>query len=290
LDAPAVEYILKKLSICHPTHNCIVNSLSLFAKSLYPIYKIVTHNRVFACKEIDFETMARSETQSLQYLKDSGAYVPTCYGYCTYNGKCYILMDFIEPDTGINESAIYESLSMLYQNKSDLWGWLSPTFIGAIYQENKNMHKNFLDFWWLERIEPLLRKCLKSQWITLETSNQVESVIHTLSQKWELDKSVPHLIHGDLWSGNVVFGKDGKMYLIDPSISFGHPEQDIAMMKMFGGFSGKKWLERLSQEIPLATGIEERIPFWQIYPTLVHILLFGSGYTDSLRAIVKRYL
>lgn len=95
----------------------------------------------------------------------------------------------------------------------------------------------------------------------------------------------PTLVHGDLWAGNRMIDASGANWLIDPSCHWGHREQDIAMMHLFGGF-GPRVIEHYEQVFPLAPGWQQRIPVFQLVPLLVHVLLFGSGYAEStMRAL-----
>lgn len=92
------------------------------------------------------------------------------------------------------------------------------------------------------------------------------------------------LVHGDLWAGNRMVDDSGASWLIDPSCHWGHREQDIAMMQLFGGF-GAEVIDGYQDTFPLAAGWQQRVPTFQLVPLLVHALLFGGGYgAATLRA------
>jgi fructosamine-3-kinase len=98
----------------------------------------------------------------------------------------------------------------------------------------------------------------------------------------------PALVHGDLWWGNVLFGSDGRSWLIDPSVHGGHPEEDVAMLALFGAVPDR--LLRAYDEVhPLSSGWEERVPLFQLYPLLVHAVLFGAGYRAQAEAVARRF-
>ena len=108
--------------------------------------------------------------------------------------------------------------------------------------------------------------------------------------RWDdlVPPSRPALLHGDLWWGNVLRGRDGRAWLIDPSVHGGHPEEDLAMLALFGGVPGR--LVRAYEEArPLDAGWRDRVDLWQLYPLLVHAVLFGGGYRDQAAAIALRF-
>lgn len=97
----------------------------------------------------------------------------------------------------------------------------------------------------------------------------------------------PTLVHGDLWAGNRVVDRAGRSWLIDPSAQYGHREQDLAMMQLFGGFS-KAELGAYCEAYPPAQGWRSRIGTYQLVPLLVHVILFGGGYGQQTMTVLRR--
>jgi fructosamine-3-kinase len=87
----------------------------------------------------------------------------------------------------------------------------------------------------------------------------------------------PARLHGDLWTGNVLADAQGRPWLIDPAAYGGHREVDLAMLDLFGRIPART-VAAYEEVAPLADGWRERIPLWQLFPLLVHAVLFGSNY------------
>ncbi|HET8953575.1 MAG TPA: fructosamine kinase family protein [Solirubrobacteraceae bacterium] len=99
----------------------------------------------------------------------------------------------------------------------------------------------------------------------------------------------PARLHGDLWSGNVHAAADGRAWLVDPVAYGGHREVDLAMLQLFGGPS-RRLLAAYGEAAPLADGHEQRVELWQLFPLMVHAVLFGGGYGGSAEAVARRYV
>jgi fructosamine-3-kinase len=98
----------------------------------------------------------------------------------------------------------------------------------------------------------------------------------------------PARLHGDLWSGNVHADREGAPWLIDPAAHGGHREVDLAMLSLFGG-PGRRFRDAYAEAFPLAEGHEERVELWQLFPLLVHAVLFGGGYAGAVERAAARY-
>ncbi len=115
---------------------------------------------------------------------------------------------------------------------------------------------------------------------------QVSAVADRLSEL--LPPGGPALLHGDLWWGNVLWGADGRPWLVDPSVHGGQPEEDLAMLGLFGALPER--LVRAYLEVrPLETGWEDRVGLFTLVPLLVHTVLFGDTYRRQVEAVLRRY-
>ena len=98
----------------------------------------------------------------------------------------------------------------------------------------------------------------------------------------------PARLHGDLWSGNVMAGEDGRPWLIDPCAYGGQREVDLAMLRLFGAPS-ERVFAAYEEAWPLAEGWRERVELYQLLPLLVHAVLFGGSYGGAAERVARRY-
>lgn len=103
------------------------------------------------------------------------------------------------------------------------------------------------------------------------------------------DDDGPARLHGDLWSGNVMWTAGGAV-LIDPAAHGGHRETDLAMLELFGFPFLDDVLATYQSVRPLRDGWRDRVDLHQLYPLLAHVALFGGGYADQAEAAARRVL
>lgn len=95
----------------------------------------------------------------------------------------------------------------------------------------------------------------------------------------------PSLVHGDLWSGNVLFG-ESEVWLIDPAVYYGDREVDLAMTELFGGFS-EAFYQSYDEGLPRSRAYPTKKSIYNLYHTLNHYNLFGSSYLPACRRHLK---
>ena len=205
------------------------------------------------------------------------------------HNESYILLEYIESKNANEEDYrnLGYQLAKLHLNKSkdSLFGFEADNLIGSLPQSNYK-HTTWLSFYIEERIIPQLQLAKSKNILNLIDIPKVEQ----LYEIWELYfKDVkPSLIHGDLWGGNFLIAKNGTPYLIDPAVYYGHGEVDIAMSKLFGGFS-TSFYNAYREIIPFDNLTKERIEIYQLYYLLVHFNLFGSSYYESVKRILNQF-
>ncbi len=106
--------------------------------------------------------------------------------------------------------------------------------------------------------------------------------------EWAGPAEAPSLLHGDLWSGNVIWSDRPR--LVDPACHVGHRETDLAMLALFGAPLLEVILAAYQQAFPLAAGWQDRVALHQLWPLLVHHRMFGGGYGARAEAVATGYL
>jgi fructosamine-3-kinase len=143
--------------------------------------------------------------------------------------------------------------------------------------------------WYAEhRVAAYLRAARDRGGLTAAEAAAVERVCGRLPELAGPPEA-PARLHGDLWSGNVLWAPDGA-WLIDPAAHGGHRETDLAMLALFGCPHRDTVLAAYDEAVPLAPGWRDRVPLHQLFPLLVHVALFGRGYAAQAVAAARTAL
>ncbi|MFG2025485.1 fructosamine kinase family protein [Streptomyces sp. NPDC048825] len=144
--------------------------------------------------------------------------------------------------------------------------------------------------WYAEhRVLPYLRRAVDDGTMRRAEATVVERVCERLPELAG-PAEPPARLHGDLWNGNVLWGADGHAWLIDPAAHGGHRETDLAMLHLFGCPHLDRILDGYQEATPLADGWTDRVGLHQLFPLLVHAVLFGRGYAEQALAAARSAL
>ncbi|MFC4012341.1 fructosamine kinase family protein [Nonomuraea purpurea] len=175
------------------------------------------------------------------------------------------------------------ALARLHRTGAEGFGAPWPGFIAELPMDNAPCD-DWPSFYALRRVLPFARQARLSSSDFAALERAVERFADVAGPP-----EPPARIHGDLWSGNVLWS-GGAGVLIDPAAHGGHRETDLAMLDLFGLPYLDRVLGAYREEFPPAEGWRERVPLHQLHPLLVHVVLFGGGYRDSLMRAVGRVL
>jgi fructosamine-3-kinase len=160
-------------------------------------------------------------------------------------------------------------------------GWDGPGFFGPLSQPlpmSLRQHQKWGDFYGDERLAPMAE--LAAPRLNASTRAAIDSVAARCRAGDFDDDDHPARLHGDLWSGNMMWTPDG-VVLIDPAAHGGHRETDLAMLALFGCPHYEAIVAGYQRVRALKPGWRDRIGLHQLFPLLAHVVLFGGGYAQQ---------
>ena len=234
-----------------------------------------------------YPEMFQKEAKGLALLRNARTFtVPEVFLADAAGEESFMLMEYIE---GANEHKDFwedfgTSLARMHRQHAEQFGLDHDNYMGSLHQHN-NQHDDWVTFFIEERLQRQVVLARDNGAMGRSDVAAFERLYVRLPEIFP--PASPSLLHGDLWSGNFITDSDGFACLIDPAVYYGHPEIDIAMSTLFGGFSSR-FYESYYNYNPFPGNYYERLPIYNLYPLLVHVNLFGGGYLSSVRLTLGR--
>ena len=266
----------------------ILSRIAIGGGSINNCFQVTTTDGIYFLKESNaekFPGMFEAEAKGLELLRSTGTFcIPRVISLEQESGKARLFLQWLERKNTGNWREAGKMLAKLHQNTSDFFGLDHPNYIGSLSQANA-MRKTWAEFFASQRILPQLKLAYESRKIDAGLLKQGENFCGEIHSIFPEEK--PALLHGDLWSGNFFFTANGPA-VFDPAVYYGHREMDLAMTKLFSGFD-EEFYEGYENEFPLEKSWRSRIDFCNLYPLLVHVNLFGGGYVQEVKAILREF-
>jgi len=201
-----------------------------------------------------------------------------------------LLMGFIETSGHLNESAQAHAarlIAALHNVTGPAFGFERDTLIGGLHQPNPQTPR-WLDFFRDQRLLYMGREALDAGRLPGRLMDRLETLAGRL-ERWIEEPAAPSLLHGDMWTGNVLV-RDGRIGgFIDPAVYYGDPEIELAFGTLFGTF-GSAFFDRYAEIRPIRPGFfEERRDLYNLYPLLVHVRLFGGSYVGAVERTLSDF-
>ncbi len=206
----------------------------------------------------------------------------------------FILMEYI--DEKEKSKTFFEDFGIafakMHQCNSPFFGFHENNYIGSTLQKNLSdqfEQNDWTKFYFNKRLLFQFKLAEKNGYIDsgfrkyfIQLENKIDIILKSENEK-------PSLLHGDLWSGNYIADENGRACLIDPAVYYGNREADLAMTKLFGGFT-KDFYSSYNEFFPLKDGYNFRENIYKLYHVLNHLNLFGMSYYQQALSLIKFYL
>lgn len=223
----------------------------------------------------------------LSYLRDHADFpVPAVH----YGDEQLLIMDYIAGRGRLNARAqahAGELLAALHNVTADRFGLERDTTIGRLPQPNPQM-PSWCQFFREARLRHMAQAAYREERLDHILLARVEALAADL-ERFIPDDVTPSLIHGDMWTGNVIPAGGQIAGFIDPAIYYADPEVELAFSTLFGTF-GDSFFRRYHEIRPIRPGFfEQRLELYNLYPLLVHVRHFGGGYVADVQRTLARF-
>ena len=234
--------------------------------------------------------MLAAEAEGLRDLDAANAVrVPTVLDTGTVENGSFLALEWIElcPASGEEQARLGTQLARQHRLLETRFGWSRNNTIGSTEQVNA----------WSDDWHTFFREHRLRFQLTLAERNghagRLQESGHRLLERLDdllgNHRPAPSLLHGDLWSGNAAADPSGAPVIFDPAVYFGDRETDLAMTRLFGGFS-REFYAAYDAAWPLPAAASERVDLYNLYHVLNHLNLFGTGYLSQAQGLVDRLL
>ncbi|UJW33180.1 fructosamine kinase family protein [Saccharothrix sp. AJ9571] len=248
-------------------------------------YRVETGSRIVVAKR----GPVQAEAAGLRWLAEYGD-VPVPEVLAADDE--WLITSYVEsgsPSAGAAEE-FGRGLAALHARGAEAFGAPPPggpvdAWIGPEPMRNVG-HERWASFYAAERISPYVRSAADRGLYGRDEVAVFEGLCRRLDELG-VPEEPPARLHGDAWSGNVLWSADGRVWLIDPAAHGGHREGDLAMLALFGTPQLDRILAAYDEAAPLGDGWRERVGLHQLFPLLVHAAAFGGGYAGQALAIAR---
>jgi len=199
----------------------------------------------------------------------------------------FLVLEYLQPGHPAHyDEQLGHGLAAIHRSTQASFGFDSHTYCGDTLQNN-SFCGDWITFFRKNRLEHLLQGIDDRRGLSVGEKKVYYQLLDRLPLLIPAG-STPALIHGDLWSGNVM-ATSAAPALIDPAVSYSEREMEFAIITLFGGFS-QRFYAAYNEAYPLAPDWKERNLLYQLYHLLNHYLLFGGAYGAQALSVARSYL
>jgi protein-ribulosamine 3-kinase len=255
-------------------------------------YKISFGSQQFFCKinsATKFPQLFEKESHGLKLIAQQRIIkVPEVIDYFETNSQQILLLEWINEGERTERfwKKFGKQLAALHQVSNESFGLNENNYMGSVAQCNRPAD-NWIDFFIQQRLQALIDKCVSQKLLSSKHQSQFENLYKQLPSIFEKQVN-PSLLHGDLWSGNFMCNQNEEPVLIDTAVYFGRPSIDLGMTTLFGGFRSD-FYESYNYYAPFPSNYQEQWEVCNLYPLLIHVLLFGRSYLSQIERTLHNY-
>ncbi|HET7656811.1 MAG TPA: fructosamine kinase family protein [Bacillales bacterium] len=231
----------------------------------------------------------KSEVDGLELLRSSETIaIPEVYHCGSVEGAAILVLEWIEGNSSDQTAEkLGQGVALLHQTHGKAFGLEEDNYLGTFWQPN-GWHEDWASFYRDSRLAVQVDLAERKGRLNTTRRKRLEQLLFRI-EEWIPSEVEPSLLHGDLWGGNWLAGPKGEPYLIDPAVSYGHLELELAFTELFGGFPSR-FYEAYQEIQPLSREYKERQELYQLYYLLVHLNAFGESYGGAVDRILKKYV
>jgi fructosamine-3-kinase len=263
----------------------------VYGGSINSCFALQTEKSIFFCKinnATKFPHLFEFEQKGLELIgKQHIIATPQVIECFESNNHQFLILEWIKE--GERTKAFWENfgkqLAQLHHVSHNAFGLDHSNYIGAIAQDNEWL-ADWNSFFIQKRIMPLVNQCYDLHLLDHGHLRSFQVLYKRIADLFE--RSSAALLHGDLWSGNFMCNEKQQPVLIDPAVYFGHRSMDLGMTTLFGGFD-QAFYEAYHYHFPLPPQHQAQWAVCNLYPLLIHLLLFGKTYLSSIESTLQEF-
>jgi fructosamine-3-kinase len=235
-------------------------------------------------------TMFVAEAEGLEALANAnGVRVPRVLCFGTADACAFLALEWIDLAGSVSAASkqLGQQLASQHRVTAAQFGWHRDNTIGSTPQINTRT-ASWPEFFREHRLRYQLDLAARNGYHG-HLQEQGTALLQRIDEFFADHRPQPSLLHGDLWGGNFGVDKSGTPVIFDPAVYFGDREADLAMTRLFGGFSAS-FYSAYEAAWPLSPGARERTMLYNLYHVLNHLNLFGDGYRAQAESMLSELL
>ena len=231
-----------------------------------------------------------AEARGLLALRDTQTVrVPEPLAIAEPSAAPFLILEYISPGSKRRGTSaeLGHGLARMHRSSGPAaFGLDHDNFIGSTPQMNA-WKADWITFFAENRLTPQIELAARGGLLDASRRSALEQLVSRLPDLLPAPEA-PSILHGDLWGGNWMCDSDGRPWIIDPAVYYGHREADLAMTELFGGFDAR-FYAAYEEAWPLDSGYRDRVSLYNLYHVLNHVNLFGAGYLGQVDGTLRGY-